>query len=154
MPLVPSNPSLHVSWFASAALSHVLKSELRSPVLLCLPFGFWVAEMDQLSSSEEKSSRSRQSATALESRKSPKTVPNWDTMPETCLSTPTVDLRELRNWDVGTVRHSLCRRSEGAEPGELSARQQRKARKMTAAEASLGGEGAMDVRTMKARGKG
>jgi hypothetical protein len=37
MPLVPSNPSMHVSGFASAALNHVLTSELTFPVLLCLP---------------------------------------------------------------------------------------------------------------------
>lgn len=35
--LVPSNPSMHVSWFARAALSHVWRSEPRFPVLLCLP---------------------------------------------------------------------------------------------------------------------
>ncbi|KAL9314573.1 hypothetical protein ACSQ67_020025 [Phaseolus vulgaris] len=35
LPLVPSKPSMHVFVFASTALSHVLKSELRFPVLLC-----------------------------------------------------------------------------------------------------------------------
>ena len=36
MLLVPSNPSMHVSGLTPAALSHVFRSELRSPVLLFL----------------------------------------------------------------------------------------------------------------------
>lgn len=88
----------------------------------------------------------------MESRKSPNTVPNWDTMLATCRSTSTVDLRELKNWEDGTLRHSLGRRSGGPELGapspELAKQHNRMAREMTMAEESLG---AMEVRNMKTR---
>lgn len=74
--------------------------------------GFCAASTDQLSSSTEASSRSRQSVMAFESRKSPKKPANCDTTEVTCRRMSMVDWSAPVNWEFGTVRHSVCKKSD------------------------------------------
>lgn len=64
-----------------------------------------MAERDQLRSSAAKSSNSRQSEMALESRKSLNTLVNWDTTDIVPRSTSMVDLSEVIKAEEGTAKH-------------------------------------------------
>lgn len=71
-----------------------------------VPLGVSVADTDQLSSSEDKSSKSRQSETALERRKSPKPVPpNSERMDVTSCKMSTTVLTDPANSEGETLRH-------------------------------------------------
>jgi hypothetical protein len=78
-----------------------------------VPLGFWVAERDQLNSSDDRSSKSRQSEMALERRTSPKTLTNGEIMEATCSTASIVLFTESTNSDEGTFKHSNGRKSEG-----------------------------------------
>lgn len=72
-----------------------------------------MAERDQLNWSAEESSKSRQSETAVERRKSPSNLVNGEKMAITCCTTSMVERIELENWEAGTVKHSIFTRSGG-----------------------------------------
>lgn len=71
-----------------------------------IPFGFCEAETVQLNWSTERSIKSRQSETALLSRKSPNAPENCDTIDMTCRIMPTVDRMEPTNSGAGTFKLS------------------------------------------------
>lgn len=72
-----------------------------------IPLGFCEAERVQLNWSTDRSIRSRQSETALLSRKSPPNTPeNCDTMEITCRIMSMVDLTDPTNSDAGTFKFS------------------------------------------------
>jgi hypothetical protein len=72
-----------------------------------LPLGFWAAEADQVSASEERSSISIQSETALERRESPNPAPpNWERMDITSCKMPTTSCTVPTNSDGATLRNS------------------------------------------------
>lgn len=77
--------------------------------VVVVPLGLREAERVRVNSSAERSRRSRQSAMALESRKSPKAVAYLDTREATCCTTSMVDLTELANSPVGTFKHPGCK---------------------------------------------
>jgi len=71
-----------------------------------VPWGFCVAETDQSSSSEERSSKSRQSETALERSESPKPEPNSERMEVTSCNTSTTVFTVPANSEGETFRYS------------------------------------------------
>nr|GMD37097.1 hypothetical protein Iba_chr09eCG6160 [Ipomoea batatas] len=68
--------------------------------------GYWEASRVQESSSAERSSRSRQSETAVARRKSPKTLANLATAEATSFTASNVDLTDPTNSVAGTLKHS------------------------------------------------
>lgn len=71
-----------------------------------IPWGVWVAETDQSSSSEERSSKSRQSETALERSESPKPEPNSERIEVTSCNTSTTVFTVPANSEGETFRDS------------------------------------------------
>lgn len=73
---------------------------------MLVPLGLWVAETDQSSSSEDMSSNSRQSETALERRESPKPEPNSERIEVTSCNTSTTVLTVPSNSEGATFSNS------------------------------------------------
>lgn len=73
---------------------------------MLVPLGLWVAETDQSSSSEDMSSNSRQSETALERRESPKPEPNSERMEVISCNTSTTVLTVPANSEGATFSNS------------------------------------------------
>ncbi|WVZ20051.1 hypothetical protein V8G54_007373 [Vigna mungo] len=119
-PPVCSKPSMHVSVFASTPLSHVLKSELRFPVLLCFPWGLSTVEMDQISSSSDNSNNSRHATTASERGNSLLTLLNSDLRVEvTFRKTSRTFLTELTNSEGETLRVWIIAKSHEAKKKKM-----------------------------------
>lgn len=71
-----------------------------------VPWGVCVAVTDQSSSSEERSSKSRQSETALERSESPKSEPNSERIEVTSCNTSTTVFTVPANSEGETFRNS------------------------------------------------
>jgi len=76
-----------------------------------LPLGFWEADMDQLNSSAERSSKSRQSVMALVRRMSPKTLPKFEIIEMTSRIISRVLIKDPTNWFTGTFKQLFWRSS-------------------------------------------
>lgn len=88
-----------------------INKKYRRTLIISIPFGFWIAQTDQLNWSMERSSKSRQSEMALDRRRSPKALRKGEIMEATFCTAPMVVFTVPTNSDEGTSKHPELKRS-------------------------------------------